>query len=335
MRSRALNIKNEYVGRGPVSIQSDLEDELPTGSKIPSISSLTRLFRGLSSVQKYEPNRSFPCAKKQQGGGVHDLWQMDDKGAEIYPGLGYVGILNVKDVFSRVHSGCLCIPYAHSRSHPSTKHYVEMLRKAFGQVGLPVAIQTDRGTLFWESNIKSPFPTPLHLWLIGLGVEFQHARSFRPTDQAIVERTHQTIHKQLKRRTEYNSIEALNDLAQIRMDKLNKKIPCSTIGKPPLAQYPHAQHSGRNFCPAREAEHFDVQRVKSLLSNMEWFRRASSVKTFSLGRKIYYHKNLPTQAQIRITFDPITLNLNCYNDKELLACLPIKGISYAELTAGF
>ena len=286
-------------------------------------------------VQKYEPNRPLPCPKKHQGDSAHDLWQMDDKGADAYPGLGHVGILNVKDVHSRVHSGCLCISYAHSRSHPSTKHYVQMLRYAFANFGLPKAIQTDRGTLFCESNIKSPFPTPLHLWVVGLGMGFQHARSFRPTDQAIIERTHQTMHKQLKRKTEYDSLEALNNLAQVRMDKLNRKIPCSTFGKPPLVQHPQAEHSGRIFCPAKESEHFDVERIKSLLENMEWFRRASPVKTFSLGRKIYYHKNLVARSQIRVTFDPLNLNLNCYNDKELLASIPIRGINYAELTIDF
>lgn len=335
VRSTAVRIKEQYTGRGAVSIRSDLEDELPVGSKIPSVSSLTRLFKGLECVQKYEPNRSLPCSQKQQGDAAHDLWQMDDMGAKNYPGLGYVGMLNVKDVYSRVHTGCLFIQYAHSRSHPMTKHYVQLLRQAFGVYGLPKAIQTDRGTLFFESNVKSPFPTPLHRWLVGLGITFQHARSFRPTDQAIVERTHQTMHLQVVRRDDYESLQALNTLAQSRMDKLNRKIPCSTFGKPPLVQHPQAVHSQRNFSIQHEAQLFDMERVKTLLKNMEWFRMVSCVKTFSLGRKIYYHKNLVPRKQIRITFDSLSLNLNCHDDKELLAVIPIKGLTYADLTLDF
>ncbi len=334
-RAVALSIKNQYIRRGPVSIQVDLKEALPVGSKIPSVSTLTRLFRGLDSVQKYQPNRSIPCVKKQQAQAAHDLWQMDNKGSVIYPGLGYVGTLNVKDVFSRVHTGCLLLPYDHCRSNPSTKHYVGFLRKAFSIFGLPVAIQTDRGSLFFESNVKSPFPTLLHRWIVGLGINFQHARSFRPTDQAIIERTHQTMHKQLDRKEAYPSLEALNQLAQERMHKLNTQIPCSSLQMPPLVKYPNAIHSQRSFSFEEESKIFDINRIVQLLKNMEWFRMVTHVKTFSLGRNIYYDINLPKQKQIRITFDSLTLNLNCWNDKELLATVPIKGLTYEELTASF
>lgn len=335
IRSAALSIKNQYFRRGAVSIQVDLHDALPEGSKIPSVSTLTRLFRGLDSVQKYEPNRRLPAAKNQQAQKPHDVWQMDTKGFVIYPGLGYIGTLNVKDVFSRVHTGCLLLSFDHCRSNPSSRHYVGLLRQAFSTYGLPQTIQTDRGSLFFESNVKSPFPTLLHRWIVGLGITFQHARSFRPTDQAVIERTHQTMHKQLDRKDDYPSLEALNQLAQERMHKLNAKISCSTLGMPPLVKYPNASHSQRSFSVEDERNIFDINRVVQLLSNMEWFRMVTPVKTFSLGRNIYYHINLPKQKQIRITFDPLTHNLNCYNDKELLATVPIKGLSYDELTANF
>ena len=67
---------------------------------------------------------------------------------------------------------------------------------------------------------------------------------------------------------------------------------------------------------------------------MEWFRMVSCVKTFSLGRKIYYHKKLVPLKQIRVTFDSLTQNLNCHDDKELLDS-PIKGLIYDELTLDF
>ncbi|MFN0174305.1 MAG: hypothetical protein ACKVU0_06645 [Saprospiraceae bacterium] len=149
----------------------------------------------------------------------------------------------------------------------------------------------DRGSLFFESNVKSPFPTLLHRWIIGLGVNFQHAKSFRPTNQAVIERTHQTMHKQIDQIDYYPSLQVLNELTHDRMHKLNTKITCSSLEMPPLVKYPNAIHSARNFSINEERTIFD--------------------------------------------FDPVTLNLNCFNAKELLALIPIKGLTYEELTVNF
>lgn len=331
---QALHAKKLYPARGAVSIRVDLEDDLAPGTRIPSPASLTRLFRGLEQTQRYEPNRPLPI-KAVVARAAHDLWQIDDMGAERYAGLGYIGLLNVKDVYSRVHTGCKVERYKHNLSHCTTKAYVQMLRIAFRAHGLPKAIQSDRGSIFCENTTKSPFPTILHLWLQGLGVGLRHARRHTPTDQAVIERTHQTMHKQLQRTIEYASLEELQHMADSRRCKLNQRIPCTTLGCPPLVFQPNAKHSGRQFNPTQEEQLYQIENVCALLAPMEWFRKVSKVKTFALGKQIYYHPSLLTGIQIKIQFDPQSLSLNCYNDKELLAAVPIKGIAYKELTRNF
>ncbi len=313
----------------------DLEDGFPKEDHLPSITTLGRLFRFHHLGKKYEPNRPLPSGQIPKEIGAHDLWQIDDMGAELYCGVGYVGMLNAKDVGSRVQTACLLTNYEHSRQHPFSSTYLSMLRQAFTQFGMPKAIQADHGNLFYENTSKSPYPTPLHLWLLGLGINFCHSRIYRPTDQAVIERTHQTMHAQLYRQKPYSCLDELQQEAQLRMDKLNKRIPCSTLGLPPLIHNPAAQHSGRQFHASNEQVLYDKEKVANFLKNMEWYRLCSKVKTFSLGRHIYYHKRLPAQTQIRITFNPQSLTLFCYNDKELLAQIPIKGISYQELMAKF
>lgn len=318
--------------RGAKTILTDLEDELGLDKNFPSVSTLTRLFRGLPETKVYEPNRPV-YVQTIKADTAHDLWQIDDMGAEMYPGLGHMGLLNVKDVSSRVQTGILFKEYTHCREHPDTKDYVKMLRGAFKEFGMPKSIQSDRGSIFKENQSKSPFPTHLHLWLVGLGINFQHARAHKPTDQAVIERTHQTIYNQLYRTLDYESAEELRIEGRKRMDKLNHRIPCASLGLPPLIQNPDAIHSGRTF--EDEKALYKVERVAELLGKMEWFRKVASAKTFALGKQIYYHSNLKRGQQIKIRFNAETLNLNCYNDKELIAEVQIKGIAYEQLTAFF
>ena len=54
-------------------------------------------------------------------------------------------------------------------SQPSTIHYKWTLRLAFIESGLPQSIQVDKDSVFIENSSKSPFPSRMHLWLLGLG----------------------------------------------------------------------------------------------------------------------------------------------------------------------
>ncbi len=67
------------------------------------------------------------------------------------------------------------------------------LRRACTSFGLPERINFTHGTSFMDHTSASPLHTLLHLWLIALGIVVRFTRKRRPTDHAVVERTHQTL----------------------------------------------------------------------------------------------------------------------------------------------
>jgi hypothetical protein len=113
-------------------------------------------------------------------------------------GVGKVNLINGIDVVSRVRvESYLSV----GTTNPPTEDYLLALRHAFVTCGLPQRISLDHGTDFLDNTIASPFLTRLHLWLLALGIEVQFIRPRRPTDHAIVERTHQTMARQAFRST--------------------------------------------------------------------------------------------------------------------------------------
>ena len=65
------------------------------------------------------------------------------------------------------------------------------LRALLCRWGLPDALRMDRDAVF-VGSCRLEWPGTLLLWLIGLGVQPIINRAYRPTDNAIVERNHQT-----------------------------------------------------------------------------------------------------------------------------------------------
>jgi hypothetical protein len=256
---------------------------------------------------------------------------MDDKGAESYPGIGEVSMINIKDVKSGTHVQGFGLAFPHKRCHPNMSDYQCALRLAFCEFGLPKCIQADHGSNFHESRGQSPFPTPLHLWLVGLGIDLRWARIYRPTDQAHVERTHQTLHDQIQQNFNFTSWENFKNTVDQRRHRLNYHIPCDTTGKPPLVAYPEAKHSGKYFNVLTEKDCFDQERIKEYLHLKEWFRKVSDIKTISLGGHIYRLPKAKFRKEVKIVFDKPSSCLIFYDVKELVDQLPIKGIDFNDL----
>lgn len=300
-------------------------------SDLPSGKTIERYIKSLSLTEVYEKHRLLATYKPPKVEACHDLWEMDDKGCENYPGIGEVSMINIKDVKSGAHIQGFGRAFPHKRYHPNMSDYQCALRLAFCEFGLPKCIQADHGSNFHESRGHSPFPTPLHLWLVGLGIDLRWARIYRPTDQAHVERTHQTLHDQIQQNFDFTSWEQFKKTVDQRRHRLNYHIPCDTLGKAPLVAFPEAKHSGRYFNPLLEKEYFDTQRIKEYLHNREWFRKVSDIKTISLGGHIYHLPKAKYRIQVKMVFDKPSSCLFFYDVKELVAQLPIKGIEFIDL----
>jgi hypothetical protein len=256
---------------------------------------------------------------------------MDDKGAETYPDIGTIGMINIKDVNSHVYVQSYPVPLAHSRCHPNMQHYQTALRNAFIEFGLPLHIQADHGSNFHENYTKSPFPTILHLWLVGLGISLSFARIYRPTDQAQVERSHDIIHDQVQQTLPFTSFDAFFQHIEQRRLRLNRDLPNTTLGQPPFTVFPSARHSGRPYSVLQEQSLFAISRIHEYLQTLEWYRKVASNKTISLGSQVYYIKTATPNTELHITFDAKDASLSFFYQKQLIYKTPIKGIQYKEL----
>jgi hypothetical protein len=329
--------RKNYNGWGAKTILTELQvkDGYPE-SDLPSLSTLNRFLKSEGLLKKYAKNIPLPNPKRTAVSQAHECWQMDDKGPEHYEGVGHIGMINIKVVHSSTYINSVAISLPHTRSHPKIADYQYVLRLSFQEFGLPLSIQADHGSnraanRFYENRSKSPFPTDLHLWLLGLGVNLVWANAYRPTEQGTVERSHQTTHMQNKRTKPFKNLTDFQNHVNQRRKQLNEYIPCDTFGKPPLVGFPESVHSKRFYNPLMEEIGFDINRIDAYLKDKKWFRKVSSNKTISLGGHVYYLPKCKINLELSIQFDPNSRCLIFHNDKELVATLPIKGCDFEHL----
>ncbi|MDB4727870.1 integrase core domain-containing protein [Saprospiraceae bacterium] len=327
---KIISIRNNNPGWGAKSIYEELEnDKYFSNLRLPKISTIALFLKEKGFVKEYERHVPIPNTKLHKAKYAHHIWQIDGQGATEVNGLGRLNLINTKDVFSKAYCGCYpCTARSHNGS-PSGIEYQHALRLAFTEFGIPLKVQTDHAAVFFENKGKSPFPTRFHLWLISLGIELILSRKYRPTDQAIVERSHQTLEAQILKGKSFNSMEALHKHCNERRYKLNNTIPCSsTAGKPPLIAFPKADHSNRGYRPETEKINIDLDKVYKYLSQGQWYRKVNKSKTVYLGGQWYYLKQAKAETKVRINF--------CYKNqqvifrdikKHILERQPLKGIS--------
>jgi hypothetical protein len=170
---------------------------------------------------------------------------------------------------------------------------------------LPTRLTSDHHRLFYEPKSKSPFPTRLHLWLIGLGISLSFGRFSQPTDQAITERSPQFWDRQVLQGQVFADGSSLFRHLQQRRQFLNCQLPCATIGELPLlVVHPEALSNSRLYRPEWETELLDLTRIYAYLAQGRWFRKVSNVRTFSLGGYVYGLGQTWANTQVEITFDP-------------------------------
>ena len=150
--------------------------------------------------------------------------------------------------------------------------------------------------------------------LLGLGIELVWANAYRPTEQGVVERSHQITHWQNKRNLDFKNMQdfqagGVPQHIDTRRQQLNHNIACATFGKAPLKALPQAIHSKRFYNPLTEKSLFDTQRIDKYLSQRKWFRKVSENHTLSLGGQVYYLSKAKKLSELTITFDEKTRNL--------------------------
>jgi transposase len=331
VRDIILEMRDANPGWGPDTIRAEWErDPTRKGLPLPSRSRIAAFLKQEGYTRPYERHTELPQPEEKEVEQVHEEWEMDAQGVVDVSTVGRVSIINIVDVRSRLKvESAPCL----DTSHPSTKHYQLVLRRAFVQYGLPERISLDHDSVFYDNVSPSPFPTIIHLWLIALGITVRFIEDPPPTEHNLIERTHQTMYQQAVADQTFTDGDALQLRLTDRRHFLNHDFPTQALDKrAPLEAYPDAVHSGRPYRSEWEEAMLDLERVYDYLAQGRWFRRTSSQGQFSIGAQRYNAGKGFAEQQLEVTFDPQTRELVCRSeDGEREIRFPIHGLTKSNL----
>lgn len=328
--------RTDHPGWGPKTLLAELVlDERFKGQMLPGCSSIARWLEEEGLTRRYEKHQDLPQPAPSPAQFCHEEWEMDAKGHQYIPDVGMVALINVNDILSKVKvmSYPCWLGQQQAQHQTDTPDYQLVLRLAFREWGLPDRLAVDHGSVFYDNNTKSPFPTRFHLWLLALGIDLTFGRKGRPTDQGTTERSHQLWEKQVLLGQRFTNWTALYTAVRDRRTFLNEHLPCATVGDiPPLVAYPEARVPRRPYRPEWETDMLDLSHVYAYLSRGRWFRRTSQVGTFKLGGEVYYLSYKRHNQDIELTFNPASHDLVVRaSDGDVIKKLPIKGLAPADL----
>jgi transposase len=321
MKAAILELRERHPGWGAQTLRLEItKDERFFGLTIPSRARIAAYLKEQKKVRKYERHQDLPEPKAQPVQRPHQEWEMDAQGVTTVAGLGMVSFINLLDVFSHTSidsHACL------NTRHPKSQEYQKVLRRAFIRYGLPEQVSLDHDSAFYDNKSASPFPSVIHLWLIGLGVQVRFIHKRPPLEHSRIERHHQTIAGQAFEGQTFADVTALQHSLQARMLFLNQEYPTRALdGQPPFQAFPRARHSSRSYCLDAEEQLLNMQRIYDYLQSGRWFRQVSSVGTFSLGGYGYNATTRFAGQTLEIIFD---------GANRKLICLPEKGTSSFQL----
>jgi transposase len=331
MKDAILELREKHPGWGAQTLRLEIaKDNRFAGLRIPSRARIAAYLKEQKKVRKYERHQNLPEPKARPVQRPHQEWEMDAQGVTTIVGLGKVSFINVLDVYSHASIDSHACP---NTRHPKSHEYQQVLRRAFIRYGLPEQVSLDHDSAFYDNKSASPFPSVIHLWLIGLGVQVRFIHKKPPLEHARIERHHQTIAGQAFEGQIFDDETALQQSLQARMLFLNQEYPTRALdGQPPFQAFPQARHSSRFYCLDAEEQLLDMQRIYDYLQSGRWFRQVSSVGTFSLGGYIYNATTRFAEQILEITFNGASRKLICLPEKETTAFqLDIQGLTKTAL----
>lgn len=186
MEALVVQVRQEHPAWGGRKIKAYLEHK--GHNWLPSPSTITAILRRNDQIPaeeaaKHRPFQHFEMEQPNQ------LWQMDFKGYFALKEGGYCHPLTVLDDHSRFLLGLRACP------NETCQTVQEQLTGIFRGYGLPERMLMDNGSP-WGDDAHQPY-TRLTVWLIRLGVQISHGRSYHPQTQGKDERLHRTLQDEL------------------------------------------------------------------------------------------------------------------------------------------
>ena len=260
----------------------------------------------------------------------HERWQADFKVKMLVEGLGLTDVFNIRDDASPVKIGSFVYP-----THGWDDRQVqEVLRCAFTQWGLCDRLQTDKESRLVNISSDEPFPSRFTLWLVGLAISHELARSAQHNGCA--ERFHRTWYDRVVEGQTFRDYDDLQSTSDLELAWLNHHLPSrgrACDNRPPLEAYPQAQTPRRPYTPDKELELFSMTRVYEFLAGQHWWRKVSQVGQFTIAGQRYGLGVAHAKQHVRVTFDPNTLEfvVEDSHGQEVKRLQP-KGLTVEEIT---
>ena len=164
----------------------------------------------------------------------------------------------------------------------------QTLQTAFETWGRPDAIRFDNGRPW--ANPVNRVPTPLALWLVGLGIQLIFGRPRQSTDNAVVERSHGVLNGWV----EPEQCQTFDDL-QKRLDyfvKLQREQYPVCDGQSRAEIYPDLVQPRRPYRREQDAHLWQRQLIWPYLARFRWARTVDLngrisvlARDYSVGRR--------------------------------------------------
>jgi len=225
---------------GAETIWTRLHDELPSGTHIPSVSTVYRILdrRGFITPEpKKAPKHAYRTFTAER---ANECWQIDDTEYELAGGIE-VKIITMVDDCSR-----LC-PELKAVETVNGEAVFDAFTTATERYGWPTRFLADNAKVYKISLAEAVAP---------MGVDHRHGRPYHPQTQGKVERFHLTLHKWLQAQPKAASLEEL----QTQLDRFryayNHQRKHRTIGrKTPASVWEQAPKTGPSDRPLGATTH--------------------------------------------------------------------------------
>lgn len=332
VRLACLRLKKEHPQWGAAVVRSRLPERLDISTAdLPCVSTIEKYwaqYRGrlYARHRKRSPSQ-MPGSKPTE---PHERWQADFKVKMQIADVGLTDVFNIRDDATPVKIGSFVCP----SNAWDDRRVQTFLRRAFTRRGLCDRLQTDKETRLVNVAAAEPFPSRFTLWLTGLGITHELARSAQ--QNGCVERFNRTWYERVVVGRTFHDYAELQEISNQELERMNQQLPSrgrACHGRPPLEAYPAAKHPRRTYSTERELTLFSIQRVYEFLAGQHWWRKVTQVGQFDLGGHRYGVGIAYAHQDIRVTFDATTRQFIVQDAQdEILTRLEPQGLTVEDIT---
>jgi transposase InsO family protein len=310
-----LRLRLEHRRWGPERIRYHLA-QVPSIKRrrlrLPAVAQIGRYLRQWPKLRRRPRSVQPLYVRPAQPTRVHQRWQIDFKLGIALRNGSQVNLHNMCDPVGEVCVAARITPAGQAGSTPPRATIAELrdtVRTGMARWHtLPEEVQTDNEPVC-VGDTDEAFPGVFTLWLVGLGIRHLTIRPGTPTDNAEIERWHQTLCNYAVIGNEDCDNHQLQHILDQALDELAFDLPsraAGCAGRPPIQAHPELLQPAHPFAPEQEWEHFDLQRVDAHLASLLWQRIVGKTGQICIsGHHRYYSVGRAYAGQkVWVCFDP-------------------------------